>query len=283
MSSRKPPSKPDDWDDFDIPTWDDSARSAPSRDHRSSSPQRKPSGRSETYSDPLYNDFEPRDQTPRPSGRSTSSGEQPPRLSSRVPTRTTRPSRQDPYRDPYTDIGDDLGAGPYYPSTPARDYPPQRPAAASQYDLYADPALDMDWEEAAQYEQTPPARRPRRGERAARPAIAIPRPAISDSTIASVVGAAILSLLIMIGTVWYGLGNTPSIIPWHLDAAGNVDTWVTNGTLWRIPFGSLMALVTGLVIGSFLWKRDRFAARFMIVSMCLIQVLAWVAVIDQLW
>lgn len=100
---------------------------------------------------------------------------------------------------------------------------------------------------------------------------------------AGIVGAAILSLLIMAGVVWYGLGDLAPVIPWHLDAAGNVDRWASNSALWRIPFGSFMALAIGIVLGWFLWKRDRFAARFIIVSMCLVQVLAWVAVIDQLW
>jgi hypothetical protein len=44
-----------------------------------------------------------------------------------------------------------------------------------------------------------------------------------------------------------------------------------------------MSLAIGLALGSYLWKRDRFAARFIIASMCVLQVLAWVAVVDQLW
>ncbi len=98
-----------------------------------------------------------------------------------------------------------------------------------------------------------------------------------------VVGAAVLGLLVMAGIVWYEMGNLASVIPWHLNSAGDVDRWVSDSTLWRLPFSSLMALAIGIVLGAFLWQRDRFAARFIIVSMSLVQVLAWVAVIDQLW
>ncbi len=99
----------------------------------------------------------------------------------------------------------------------------------------------------------------------------------------AIVGAAVLGLLVMSIAVWYGLGNLVPPLPWHLNASGDVDRWVSDATLWRIPFGSLMALLIGLVLGTYLWKRDRFAARFIITSMCIVQVLAWVAVIDQLW
>ena len=279
MSSRKPPSPPDDWDDFDIPTWDDPSRRTSSRDNPAPS---RPPGRRDAYPDPLYDDYEA-PAPPRQSGRSAPYPEQPPRLSSRVPTRTTRPSRQDPYRDPYSDNAADFGADPFYPAAPAYDTPP-RAAAPSPYDRYADPALDAGWAEAPGYENVPaPRHRSRQGSRPARPSVTVPRPAISDTPIATVVGAAILSLLVMAGVIWYSLGDVAPIIPWHLDAAGNVDRWASNGALWRIPFGSFMALAIGLVLGWFLWKRDRFAARFLIVSMCLVQVLAWVAVIDQLW
>lgn len=87
----------------------------------------------------------------------------------------------------------------------------------------------------------------------------------------------------MVGVVWYGVGDLDELIPWHLNASADVDQWASNSTLWRIPFGVFMALAIGLGIGAYLWKRDRFAARFILASMCLVQLLAWVAVIDQLW
>jgi hypothetical protein len=92
-----------------------------------------------------------------------------------------------------------------------------------------------------------------------------------------------LGLVAMAGVVWWGMGDLSDVIPWHLNASGDVDEWATSSALWRIPFGAFMALVIGLVLGVYLWRRDRFAARFIVTSMCVVQALAWVAVIDQLW
>lgn len=113
--------------------------------------------------------------------------------------------------------------------------------------------------------------------------MALPKPAISDRPLTLLVGAALIGLLAMIATVWWGVGGLASPIPWHVNPSGNVDVWASNTALWRIPFGVFMSLVIGLAVGVFLWKRDRFAARFVIASLCLAQIIAWVAVVDQLW
>lgn len=286
MSSRKPPSDSGDWDDFDIPTWDDSVPSTPKRSSQStSSSQRSRSGSRSPYPDPLYDDYDAPSAPTRQPSRQGTYGTPPTRLSSRVPTRSTRPV-QDPYRDPYSGYDDSYAGEPYYPEPqyPAQQAP--RSAAASQYDLYAEPAAELDWDNAGVYEDAPPQRRGRKTRhrsRQARPAVSIARPAISDGALATIVGVAAIGLLLMSGVVWWGIGDLANTIPWHLNASGDVDQWVSNATLWRIPFGVFMTMVIGLALGAFLWKRDRFAARFIVASLCIVQVLAWVAVVDQLW
>lgn len=284
MSSRKPPTNPGDWDDFDIPTWDDTTAS-PSKRSAPSPAQPPNAAGKRSYPDPLYEDYDTPSTPTRGLARSSAANQPPARLSSRVPSRTTRPA-QDPYRDPYSGLEDTYAADPYYPEPQFAPQEPVRAAASSQYDLYADPAVDTGWEGAPVYEDAPRTRRGRTSRqrtRAARPSVNIARPAITDSGLAAVVGAAVVGLLLMIGVVWWGIGDLTDIIPWHLNASGDVDGWVSSSALWRIPFGVFMTLAIGLVIGAFLWKRDRFAARFIVTSLCVVQVLAWVAVIDQLW
>lgn len=283
MSSRKPPSGSGDWDDFDIPTWDDSV---PSTRRRNSQPpassQRSRSSSSGSYPDPRYDDSDAPSAPPRPSSRSSMASQPPTRLSSRVPTRSTRPA-QDPYRDPYSGYDDSYVGDPYYPE---EQYPAPRSAAANQYELYAEPAADLGWDDVDGYDEAPLPRRgrsSRQRSRQARPGVGVARPAISDVPLAAIVGAAALGLVLMSGVVWWGIGDLTSPIPWHLNASGDVDQWVSSSALWRVPFGVFMTLVIGLVLGAFLWKRDRFAARFIVASLCIVQVLAWVAVIDQLW
>ncbi len=283
MSSRKPPSNPDDWDDFDIPTWDDSTTKSPKRNPSPSQPSS--TANRPTYPETASDSYDVPSNPPRQSPRLSSANQQPTRLSNRVPSRSTRPS-QDPYRDPYSGFDDALAGDPYAPELQYARQEPVRPAASSQYDLYADPALDPGWGDAVPYQEAPASRRGRASRprtRPAGPSVSIPRPTISDGPLATIVGVAALGLLLMIGVVWWGIGDIPSVIPWHLNASGDVDSWVSSSTLWRIPFGVFMSLVIGVIVGVFLWKRDRFAARFVVTSMCIVQVLAWVAVIDQLW
>ena len=283
MSSRKPPSSPDDWDDFDIPTWDDSTAKTSKRGSSPSQSSSAPNRRE--YPDSALDSYDSPSSPPRQSSRSSAGSQQPARLSNRVPSRPTRPL-QDPYRDPYSGYDDSLAGDPYAPEPQYARQEPVRPAASSQYDLYADPASEPSWGDAVPYQEAPAPRRGRASRprtRAAGPSVSITRPAISDGTLATIVGVAVLGLLLMIGVVWWGIGDIPSVIPWHLNASGDVDGWVSSSTLWRIPFGVFMSLAIGLVVGVFLWKRDRFAARFLVSSMCIVQVLAWVAVIDQLW
>lgn len=280
MSSRKPPSNQQDWDDFDIPTWDDSGTGAPSRKYP---PASQPASNRGSYPDPLYDDYGSPPAPSRSSSRPPSTNVPPVRLSNRVPTRSTRPS-QDPYRDPYSDFDSDYASVPYDPRAPEYGTAPRPGVATSQYDLYAQPSYDATWDEAADYQGAPPAaRRGRQRTRAERPSVSVPRPAISDQGMAGLVAAALIGLLAMIGVTWWGIGSLAATIPWHLNASGVIDQWVSNTGLWRIPFGVFMTLLIGVVLGAFLWKRDRFAARFIIASMCIVQVLAWVALVDQLW
>jgi hypothetical protein len=95
--------------------------------------------------------------------------------------------------------------------------------------------------------------------------------------------ASLLSLVLMAATIAAGAGDLPDWFPIHLDASGDPDLWGTSDALWRIPFGVLIALVMSLVIAAFLWKRDRFAARTAIAGTALVQVLAWVALLDFVW
>ena len=97
------------------------------------------------------------------------------------------------------------------------------------------------------------------------------------------VALSLLSLVLMIATLLAQGGDLPSSFPIHLDASGNADRFGDSATLWRIPFGILMTMLMALVVAAILWKRDRFAARFVVAGTILAQVLAWVALADFLF
>jgi len=99
----------------------------------------------------------------------------------------------------------------------------------------------------------------------------------------AVIGASLLSLVFMVATIAAGAGDLPEWFPIHLNASGDADAWGTSDVLWRIPFGVLIATAMSVAIAAILWKRDRFAARFAISGAAIVQVLAWVALVDFIW
>jgi hypothetical protein len=87
----------------------------------------------------------------------------------------------------------------------------------------------------------------------------------------------------MLATIAAGASRVPDWFPIHLNASGQPDRWGTPDSLWRIPFGMTMALLMSIGIAVVVWNRDRFAARFALAGTAMVQVLAWVALIDLIW
>lgn len=166
-----------------------------------------------------------------------------------------------------------------YPEQPVRQSAASMPSQRQRY-----PAAPADFE-AGGY-AAPATRRGRsRGRDAARPrpSVSVPRPAINDGPVIAIVAISLLSLVFMAATVAAGASDLPEWFPIHLNASGDPDAWGARDTLWRIPFGVLMALIMSLVIAAVLWKRDRFAARTAIAGTALVQLIGWVALIDFIW
>jgi hypothetical protein len=79
------------------------------------------------------------------------------------------------------------------------------------------------------------------------------------------------------------IGNLPDIIPIHLDASGTPDLWGTRSTLWRVPLAATMILLINTATAIYIAGRDPFAARFLVGSALLAQVIAWIALFLLLW
>lgn len=290
MSSRERSTNEQDWDDeLDLPRW-------PSSSERRAAPSPK----SET---------DVRGRGDRGRQRRQEGAEFPP-----SPSRQARGAS----RSPYPEL--DERSEPEYPPI---DYPPQQrgrrspqspageagsrrqssrrsrePLEAESYGVVED-----DWESRAHPDAddiyAPPTRRRspgargggesrrRRSSRTTRerkaPSVSLPRPAVPDSMLAAVVGGSVVGLVLMAVALALRVGDLPSWIPIHLNASGDPDRWGSPNTLWRIPLAVAMCTIMSLVVAVLIWKRDAFAARFVVASSVLIQLLAWVAVIDALW
>jgi Domain of unknown function (DUF1648) len=266
VNTRRPP-EDDIWDDeFEISEWEGA--------HPRPDPNR-PTGSPASWGD------EPRDVLRRDHRTPETLGP-PPRLSRRVPPSGASGGRGTYEQDPSV----------RYPTSPNYDYPTSREpyrSSTSGNEVYSEEdEIEATWQRSSRYPQGYPApsqrsRRQRSERRARRQPIVIPRPALADTTVTAVVASALVGLLIMIATLAIGADDLPDVIPVHLNASGDPDHWGSTSTLWRIPFGVFMVIVIGIAIGAITWKRDRFAARFVIFGSCLIQIIAWVAVVDYIW
>ncbi|MCC6790309.1 MAG: hypothetical protein IT336_01420 [Thermomicrobiales bacterium] len=176
---------------------------------------------------------------------------------------------------------------------------PQRPI-----DLDADEFYDEPFEgryDSEAYDALPPVPRDSRSRRRATPPAQERRPTVPRTPatqqigglisaaapqtrlIAGVGGFALLSLVFMAATVAGRMSSVPDWIPIHLNAEGTPDLWGESSTLWRVPLMALMLTLMSAGTAWYLWKRDPFAARFMIGSTVLIHALSWVALINLVW
>ncbi|CAN5758510.1 hypothetical protein BH23CHL5_BH23CHL5_12310 [soil metagenome] len=285
---RRTPPYSDDWDaDLEIGGSNRSSRS------RNPQPERRPPPPADAHGQYPSNDYSEGDP-----------------YDAFAPKRTRPPEFEpDQYQSPFPGQGDYSvqSSDPRRQNAPITDTPsPSRPPRRApapdpplEPDYYPDPrttgqAPPIDPRQTygrgtVEYEDdyvAPAARhrQPRTVRRAKpRKAIAVPRPALNDGLALGLVGLSLLGIVLMIATIAAGAGDLPEWLPLHLDAAGDPSQWGNTDVLWRVPFGAMMALLMAIGIAAVLWKRDRFAARFTIAGTVVVQLLAWVALIDQIW
>jgi hypothetical protein len=180
----------------------------------------------------------------------------------------------------------------------ARSVPddPNDPAAWSAVtEEWAEPS-GGEWEELPAAEPRRPAPSRRRARDTSRPR-ARPRPAIAlsaarlpsfagradllgDQVSGILIGANLLSLLVMVIRLATQLSQLPASFVVHLDAAGFPDAWGTPDVLWRLPLIAGMSLLMNLVVAWFVAPIDRFAARFVLAAALGVQLIVWIAVLD---
>ena len=106
-------------------------------------------------------------------------------------------------------------------------------------------------------------------------------PLVADQTALILLGISGASILLMALLLGIRLGGLPSPTVLHLDAAGNPDRWGPPSVLWRLPLISFFTTVMFLVVAWFLYPLDRFGARFALAAPVVVQLIAWVAVIQH--
>ncbi len=103
---------------------------------------------------------------------------------------------------------------------------------------------------------------------------------LTDQVSGILLGANLLSLIVMIIWLATAMGRLPEVMVMHLDPAGFPDGWGTPTVLWRLPLIAGMTLLMNLVVAWFVAPIDRFAARFVLAAALGVQLIVWVAVLD---
>lgn len=103
---------------------------------------------------------------------------------------------------------------------------------------------------------------------------------LGDRVSGILIGANLLSLVVMAVRLATQISQLPAALPVHLDAAGLVDGWGTPGVLWRLPLIAGMTLLMNLVVAWFVAPIDRFAARFVLAAALGVQLIVWIALLD---
>ena len=170
---------------------------------------------------------------------------------------------------------------------------PNDPAAWSDLaDDWAEPS--GDWEElpVAEPRRPAPSRRRTRERPQARTRPAIDLSAarlpsfagradlLGDQVAGILIGANLLSLLVMVVRLTTQLGQLPPSLVMHLDPAGIPDAWGPPSVLWRLPLIAGMSLLMNLIVAWFVSPIDRFAARFVLAAALGVQLIVWIAVLD---
>ncbi len=93
----------------------------------------------------------------------------------------------------------------------------------------------------------------------------------------------VVSALLMAVTVAARLSSVPDWIPIHIDAAGNVNRWGTDATLWRLPLFALMATIVWALITWFVARKEAVAIKLGLVVTVLTQTLCWIALLNLAW
>jgi len=102
----------------------------------------------------------------------------------------------------------------------------------------------------------------------------------TDRIALAVLAANIASALLMALVLSAVAGNLPDVLVQHLDAAGLPDRWGSPRTLWRIPLIAFGVTAMNAALAWFLAGTDRFASRFVLAAALVVQLLAWIALLD---
>jgi hypothetical protein len=113
----------------------------------------------------------------------------------------------------------------------------------------------------------------------ARPVSLLALPSWSDRLAYGLIAAALVVGVAFAAYVWARYPTLPENLPFHFDAAGQVDRIGPKGEILRLPTIGLLVLLLNLLLGLALHKRERLAAYLAWGGAIMVQILLWLAAV----
>lgn len=108
----------------------------------------------------------------------------------------------------------------------------------------------------------------------------VPARLIEDSVAIGILAATVALTLGLIAYILTRYSALPATIPLHWNAAGVPDRVEPRRAIWTIPLIGVLVALANLGLAWSVARFDRFAARFLLAATCLVDLVAWVAVIS---
>ncbi len=106
------------------------------------------------------------------------------------------------------------------------------------------------------------------------------RPHILNDTIAlSLLGIAVVLNVAMILFILFRFNSLPPSIVLHWNVNGDPDRIGSPREIWIIPIITSLVAIGNFILSWSIETFDRFAARFLLAASCLVQVVAWIALV----
>ena len=116
--------------------------------------------------------------------------------------------------------------------------------------------------------------------RAGRPFVSPARPHILNDNVAIyLLGIAVVMNVAMVVFILFRYSSLPPSIALHWNVNGDPDRIGSPREIWVIPIITALVAIANLILAWSIESFDRFAARFLLAASCLVQVVAWIALI----
>lgn len=102
---------------------------------------------------------------------------------------------------------------------------------------------------------------------------------LNDPVALKLLGITVLMNVAMVVLILVRYHNLPTSIALHWNVNGDPDRIGSPREIWVIPIITALVAIANLILAWSIETFDRFAARFLLAASCLVQVVAWVALI----